>query len=185
MTGQTDLRKTSLDIEPITNALSAPIPEAPMTIKSTMRRPPRPRNEPLLSGSLVWHIILVSLLFLAGVFGIFVYAIGQGHSTELARTLALNTLAVPEIFHLLFIRNIYGTSLTLQAVRGTKVVWATVLAIIAAQFAITYLPPMQRLFGTEAVPLFEGLLVVGVGVVFFAIIEIEKRVRLRLVRSRG
>ena len=155
------------------------------TEDNTMRRPPRPRNEPLLSGSLVWHIILVSLLFLAGVFGIFAYAIGQGHSTELARTLALNTLAVLEIFHLFFIRNIYGTSLTWQAVRGTKVVWATVLAVTAAQFAITYLPPMQRLFGTEAVPLFEGLLMVGVGVVFFAIVEIEKQLRLRLVRSRS
>ncbi len=155
------------------------------TEDNTMRRPPRSRNEPLLSGSLVWHIILVSVLFLVGVFGIFAYAIDKGHSTEIARTMALNTLAVLEIFHLFFIRNIYGTSLTWKAVRGTKVVWATVLAITAAQFAITYLPPMQRLFGTQAVPLFEGMLVAGVGVVFFAIIEIEKQLRLGLVGSRN
>jgi hypothetical protein len=35
----------------------------------------------------------------------------------------VNTLVVMEIFHLFFIRNIYGTSLTWKAVRGTRVVW--------------------------------------------------------------
>ena len=40
------------------------------TEDNTMRRPPRPRGEPLLTAGLVWHIVLVSLLFLGGVFGI-------------------------------------------------------------------------------------------------------------------
>jgi hypothetical protein len=35
-----------------------------------MRRPPRPRGEPILTGALAWHIVLVSILFLRGVFGI-------------------------------------------------------------------------------------------------------------------
>ncbi|NNM01789.1 MAG: HAD-IC family P-type ATPase, partial [Gammaproteobacteria bacterium] len=39
------------------------------TEDNTMLRPPRPRDEPLLTGDLGWHIILVSVLFLAGVFG--------------------------------------------------------------------------------------------------------------------
>ena len=98
--------------------------------------------------------------------------------------MAVNTLVVMEIFHLFFIRNIYGTSLTWKAVRGTRVVWATVIAVTAAQFAITYLPPLQAVFATEAVPLFDGMLIVGVGVVLFAIIEIEKQLRLNLM-GRG
>ena len=84
-----------------------------------------------------------------------------------------------EVFHLFFIRNIYGTSLTWKAVRGTKVVWATVIAVTAAQFAVTYLAPLQRVFATEAVSMLDGLLVVGVGVALFAIIETEKQLRLR------
>ena len=98
---------------------------------------------------MVWHICLVSVLFLAAVFGIHAYAIDKGYALELARTMAVNTLVVIEIFHLFFIRNIYGTSLTWKAVRGTSVVWACVIAVTAAQFAITYLPPMQRAFGTK------------------------------------
>ncbi len=154
------------------------------TEDDTMRRPPRPRNEPLLTGELAWHIVLVSVLFLCGVFGIYAYAVDKGYSVELARTIALNTLVVMEIAHLFFIRNIYGTSLTWKAVRGTKVVWATVVAVTVAQFAITYLPPLQALFATVAVSFRDGLIVVAVGVVFLAIIETEKQLRLRSRRLR-
>jgi len=155
------------------------------TEDDTMRRPPRPRNEHLLTGELIWHILMVSTLFLAAVFGVYAYAIDKAYAPELARTIALNTLVVLEIFHLFFIRNIYGTSLTWKAVRGTRVVWACVLAVTIAQFAVTYLPPLQQVFGTHSVPLVDGMLIVGLGVAFFAIIESEKQLRLALRRSRN
>ena len=158
------------------------------TEEDTMRRPPRARNEPLLSGTLVWHIVLVSGLFLAGVYGIFTYAIQRAYPLELARTLALNTLVVMEIFHLFFIRNIYGTSLTWKAVRGTRVVWTVVAIVTLAQFAVTYYPPLQRVFGTHSIAFLDGLLVVAIGAALFAIIEAEKQIRLRLAainRAQG
>ncbi|MGX5915203.1 cation-transporting P-type ATPase [Aliidiomarina sp. Khilg15.8] len=154
------------------------------TEENTMRRPPRPRHEPLLTGDLVWHIVLVSGLFLGGVFGMYAYAIDQGHSIELARTISLNTLVVMEIFHLLYIRNFHSATLTWKMLRGTKVVWITITGVTAAQFAITYLPPLQTLFVTEAIPLTDGLIIVGVGAVLFAIIETEKRVRMQLQQLR-
>ena len=155
------------------------------TEENTMRRPPRPRNEPLLTGELGWHIILVSILFLGGVFGIYAYAVDRGYSVELARTIAMNTLVVMEIFHLFFIRNIYGTSLTWKAAKGTKMVWFTVICVTTAQFAITYVPVLQTIFETEAVPFLDGMLIVMVGVVLFAIIETEKQLRLRLRELRS
>jgi magnesium-transporting ATPase (P-type) len=155
------------------------------TEEATMRRPPRPRSEPILTGTLAWQIMLTSVLFVCGVFGIFSHAIAAGYSVELARTMVLNTLVVMEIFYLFFIRNIHGTSLTWKAVRGTRVVWTTVIIVTAAQFAITYLPPLQAVFETRAVPLLDGLLIVGVGVAIFAVIEIEKQVRLRLFARRA
>lgn len=152
------------------------------TEAGTMARPPRPRHAPILSGDLVWHVILVATLFLAAVFGVFTYAIDKGHSLALAQTMAMNTLVVLEIFHLFFIRNIHSTSLTWAAARGTKVVWTVVLSVTAAQFAVTYLPPLQTVLGTASVPLFDGLLIVGIGAAFFALIEIEKQIRLGLKR---
>ena len=122
----------------------------------------------------------MSILFLCGVYGIYTYAIDRGYSIELARTLAVNTMVVMEIFHLFFIRNIYGTSLTWKAARGTKVVWMAVIVVTMAQLAFTYLPPLQTLFASKAVPFLDGLLVIGIGVALFAIIETEKQIRLRL-----
>ncbi len=144
----------------------------------TMRRPPRPRAEPLLTGALLWHILLVSTLFLIAVFGIYAYAKDRGYDQALAQTMAMNTLVVLEIFHLFFIRNIHGSSLTWDAAKGTRAVWACVVAVATAQFAVTYLPPLQAVFGTQNVPLFDGLLIVSIGAAFFALIETEKQMRL-------
>lgn len=153
------------------------------TEENTMRRAPRPRNEALLSGELMWHIMLVASLFVVGVFSMYEYAIMKGYSETLARTIAMNTLVVLEIFHLFFIRNMYGTSLTKKAVIGTRVVWAAVIAVTLGQFAITYLPVLQVIFETQAVSFFDGLLIISVGVIVFCLIEIEKQVRLRLIKN--
>lgn len=150
------------------------------TESNTMLRPPRSKGEAILTGGLVWHIVLVSLLFLAGVFGIYSYAIDRGYSLELSRTMALNTLVAMEIFHLFFIRNIYGTSLNWKTIRGTKTVWITAMSVTLAQFVITYLPPLQKVFKTEAVPIMDGFLIFAVGVGLFAVVETEKQLRLRM-----
>ncbi len=151
----------------------------------TMRRPPRPRDGPLLTAGLIWHIVLVSSLFLFAVFGIYTYAVDRGYDQALAQTMAMNTLVVLEMFHLFFIRNIHGTSLTWKAVRGTKVVWACVITVTVAQFAITYLPPLQTVFGTQGVSLADGLLIVAIGAVFFALVETEKQMRLAFRRQKS
>ncbi|SEM71241.1 cation-transporting P-type ATPase [Nitrosomonas marina] len=152
------------------------------TEENTMRRPPRPRHEPLLNGELIWHIVLVTILFLFGVYGVYYYAIDRGYSVELARTIVLNTIVVMEIFHLFFIRNIYGTSLTWTAVRGTKVVWIVVIVISIAQFGITYQPILQSIFATRPIPFWDGMLIIGIGAALFAIIETEKQIRLAVTR---
>ncbi|KTC74862.1 cation efflux transporter [Legionella birminghamensis] len=153
------------------------------TEETTMQRLPRSRDEPLLSSVLVWHIILVSILFLCGVFGLYFHALERGYSEVLAQTIALNTLVVMEIFHLFFIRNMYGTSITWRAVKGTKVIWLAVIIITVAQFTITYLPFFQQVFITESIPFTEGLLIVITGILFFAVIEIEKQIRLLISRK--
>ena len=153
------------------------------TEENTMLRPPKPRNEALLSGGLLWHIVLVACLFLAGVFSMYEYAIMQGYSEILARTIAMNTLVVLEIFHLFFIRNMYGTSLTRKAVLGTRIVWAAVITVTIGQFAITYVPLLQNIFDTQAVKILDGVLIIVVGVVMFCIIEIEKQLRLKALNK--
>ncbi|NBN63068.1 cation-transporting P-type ATPase [Pannonibacter tanglangensis] len=146
----------------------------------TMMRPPRPRSEPIITPRLIWHIVLVGSLMLAGVSWMFTQALARGYPVELARTLAVNTLVAMEVFHLFNVRKLHGTSLTWTAIRGTRVIWLTIGLITAAQAALTYLPPLQQVFGTAAVPLADGLQVVGLGVALFVVVEVEKQIRFRL-----
>ncbi|WP_411572502.1 cation-transporting P-type ATPase [Tropicimonas sp. TH_r6] len=153
------------------------------TETGTMHRPPRRRDAPILTGALVWQILFASSLFLCAVFGTFFYAINAGYPLDLARTMAMNMLVVLEIFYLFFIRNIHGASITWAAARGTPVIWACLLAVTTAQFAITYLPPLQTVFKTSPVPLMDGVLIVVIGALVFAILETEKQMRLALTRT--
>ncbi|MCK4743937.1 MAG: cation-transporting P-type ATPase [Sulfuriflexus sp.] len=153
------------------------------TEENTMQRPPRSRRDALLSGGLMWHIVLVAGLFLAGVFSIYEYAISQGYSENLARTITMNTLVVLEIFHLFFIRNMYGSALTWKAICGTRAIWISVIAVTIGQFTITYIPWFQSIFKTEAIGLLDGLLIIAVGIIMFSIIEIEKQIRLRILKK--
>jgi calcium-translocating P-type ATPase len=150
------------------------------TEPGTMRRPPRARSAPLLTGALLWHIALVGGLFAAAIFGMHAWALGRGHPPEVARTLAVNTLVVLEIFHLFFIRNLHGPSLTWAAARGTPAVWIALAAAVAGQLAFTYWPPAQAAFGTGPVPVLEGVVAIALGALFFALIESEKQIRLAL-----
>ncbi len=153
--------------------------------KAIMQQPPLPVEAPILDRVLVWHIALVTGLFLAATYGVFNYALDRGYSLELARTLTVNMLIILEIFHLFYIRNIHTTSLTWEAVRGTPAVWISLVIVVVGQLLFTYAPFMQSLFETRAVALVDGAILIGVGCAFFAIVEMEKQLRLRLGATRS
>ena len=140
-----------------------------------MRRPPRPAGAGLLSSFLVWRIIVVSLLFMAAALAMFFYALDRGLGVDAARTIVVNTIVVLEIFYLFNVRYLHMTSYTWQGVRGTPAVLMAIGVVVAAQFAFTYLPVMQRLFETAPVSLADGMLIVAVGVTVMAILEAEKQ----------
>jgi calcium-translocating P-type ATPase len=150
----------------------------------SMRRPPRERTRAILSGRLLWRILFVSLLFVAGAFGMFLDAQSRGASIEEARTLAVNTIVVMEIFYLFSIRYVHGTSITLKGILGTPAVLIGLVAVIVAQLLFTYWPPLQALFDTRAVAIEDGLRVIAVGVVLLLVVELEKLVWGRMARAR-
>jgi magnesium-transporting ATPase (P-type) len=153
------------------------------TEPNAMRRPPRPPTERLLSGFLLWRIMFVSALFVAGAFGMFFWALARGLPIEEARTIVVNTLVVLQIFYLFEVRYLETTSVTWAGVLGTPAVLIGLAVTVAAQFAFTYLPAMQLLFDTRAIAFTDGVAIVGVGVALLAILEIEKTAR-RALRSR-
>lgn len=144
------------------------------TEPGTMRRPPRRPDEPLLSGFLLWRVILVSIFFVAGVFTIFSWARNSGAPLEQAHTLVVNAIVAMEIAYLFSIRYLYAPALTPAGVLGT---WAVILGVastIVLQIAFTYLPAMGRLFGTQGLDVTQWAGVAGLGVLLFVVLELEK-----------
>lgn len=144
------------------------------TEPGTMTRPPRKATESLLSGTLVWRICFVSILFAVGAFGIFFYATERGQSIDMARTMVVNTIVVMEIAYLFSVRFVYGGSLTWRGMLGTPAVLIGVAITVLAQLAFTYLPVLQSVFRTEPVAWRDGLLIVGIGAALLIVVEIEK-----------
>ncbi|MFO7807862.1 cation-transporting P-type ATPase [Guyparkeria sp.] len=146
---------------------------------NVMRRPPRRRDEPMLSAFLIWRIGFVSLLFVSGVFGIFAWSQYHGSTLEEARTYAVNTLVVMEVFYLFSIRYLDSSSLGLPQIKGTPAVLIAVGVVVSLQLLFTYAPFMERLFDTRPVDFVHGMEIIAIGVALFVLLELEKWVRRR------
>jgi magnesium-transporting ATPase (P-type) len=88
--------------------------------------------------------------------------------------MAVNTLVVMEIFYLFSVRYVHGTSLTWQGILGTRAVLLGIAAVIVAQLAFTYLPPMQTIFGSAPLSFVDGAAILAVGIALLIASEIEK-----------
>ncbi len=150
------------------------------TERDVMQRAPRAPGEPMLSGFVVWRVLLVSGLFTAGIFSAFQWSLAQGDAVEHARTLAVNTLVAMEVFYLFSVRYLKNPSFHWQGVRGTPRVLAAVGVVVVMQSLFTYAPFMQALFQTQALAATELALCAGIGSAVLVLLELEKAVLRRL-----
>lgn len=145
-----------------------------------MQKPPRPREQSLLQGFLVWRVVFVSLLFLTGIFAAWYWAMHHHGDQSTARTLAVNTLVAMEVFYLFAVRYLDTPSITLRGVLGTPAVLAAVAAVVFLQLLFTYLPWFQRTFETRALSLDMLAFACVAGVMVLVVLEIETRIRRHL-----
>ena len=141
-----------------------------------MTRPPRAVDRPILTGFGIWRVLFVGVALLAYTLSAFFWMKGQGASDQLARTVAVNAMTIGQIFYLLNSRYLVDSSLSLSAHLTNKYLALGIGAVVILQILFTYAPPLQRLFGTAAIPartwpwLFLG------GLLFFLLVETEKLV---------
>lgn len=152
--------------------------------QNVMQRPPRDPSEPILSGFLIWRITFVSLIIVMGTFGLFLWEQAQGASLEVARSVAVNTLVMFEIFYLFSARFLLASSLTREGIFGNRYVLYAIGLLIIFQIALTYAPPMQLMFGTADMSIDAWLRVVAVASSVLFLVESEKWL-LRKWNSRG
>ena len=145
-----------------------------------MRRAPRPTDEVLLTGFVLWRTAFVGMLLLGGA-GFLFYLEQQNPDTpvELARTLAVNALVMGQVFYLLNTRSFSAPAWTLSGLTGNKVVLIAIAAIIGLQLLLTYAPFMNTLFSTVPLDAWDWLMCLLVGLAVFVLVELEKALQRR------
>jgi cation-transporting P-type ATPase F len=141
-----------------------------------MLRKPRDPGAPILTPTIIWRIVIVSLIILAGAFGLFEYEIMRGASIEQARTVAVNVVVFVEILYLFNARSLTRSPFKLGFFSNPWAIGGAILMVIL-QMLFTYAPFMNTLFGSASIPWQLWLDVLGVSLAAFAIIEIEKWIR--------
>ncbi len=142
--------------------------------RNVMNRPPRKPDEPLLSKFLVWRIFFISIIMVGGTYGLFLWEQSQASSIQTARTVALNTLVMFEIFYVFNSRYLLNSVLNVRGLFGNWLIWLAIFVLLLAQLGLTYLPAMQALFETESLGWQTWKLIVMVAASLFFFVEIEK-----------
>lgn len=142
--------------------------------RNVMQQPPRDPREPILSSFFVWRIIFVSVVFVIGTFGLFLWEREHGASIELARTVAVNTVVMFEVFYLFSARYLLAPVLTYEGLFGNRYVLYAIGLLILMQLGFTYLGPMQTLFDTTAMSIDAWLRTIMVASSVLILVEIEK-----------
>jgi magnesium-transporting ATPase (P-type) len=152
--------------------------------QNIMRRHPRDAHEPMLSSYLIWRIVFVSVILMSGTFGLYIWEMERGMSIEHARTVAVNTLVMFEIFYLFNSRYVKASIFSWAGLTGNRYILIAISILIIFQLGFTYLEPMQILFGTASIDLNMWLRITLVSSSVLFLVEIEKYVVRRVERTK-
>ncbi|MES9824585.1 MAG: cation-transporting P-type ATPase [Candidatus Thiodiazotropha endolucinida] len=141
-----------------------------------MTRPPRRPETPVITQELAIRIGVVSLMLVAGAFGLFEWVLSQGQSLEIARTVAMNMFVFGELFYLFNCRSLRYSMFQLGIFSNRwLILGVTVMA--GLQILMTYVPTMNLLFGTAPIGLVEWGLILGGGLAIYTVVGTEKWLR--------
>jgi magnesium-transporting ATPase (P-type) len=123
-----------------------------------MSRPPRAPSSPVLGGFVLARTILVALVMAAGAVGLFLWEYWTeapiwGHAIALreAQTMAVTTVVFFQIFYLVNCRSLRASAFRIGFF-SNRTVFMGIALLLLLQTGFIYLPFMQQIFGTAALP---------------------------------
>ncbi len=156
------------------SSLSIPLAFEPKP-DGVMQKPPRPPNQPLLTGDILWRIGIISLFNWAVTFTMFEWMQGRTEETALARTMAVQTLVAAELFYLLCISQFIPSLWNKVRGQGETLAYAPVVGIavlVILQILFSQLGIFNHLFNTVPLGWTQWLMCLGTGlpVIVFALL---------------
>ena len=152
--------------------------------RDLMERMPRDPKQPILTAPLILRSALVTLLMLAGAFGLFIWEQQHGAPLSVARTIAVNVIVMVETFYLFNCRSLTRSMFAVGVFSNWKLI-AGVAGMVAAQLVITYLPVANKLFHTAPLSWQAWARILAVAVIAYIAVGIEKWIRLKLHNSKA
>lgn len=143
-----------------------------------MLRPPRQPQAPILTRELLWRIALVGGLILIGAFGLFEWELQSGANLAAARTVAVNAVVTIVSFYLLNCRSLTQSFFRIGVLSNPWVI-GSILLMALLQLLFTYMPFMNTLLSSAPISLESWGRILAMGVISFAVVEIEKWSRRR------
>ena len=143
-----------------------------------MTRPPRDPRTPILTGELLWRIVSVGAIMLAGAFGLFEWELRQGRGVDEARTAAVAVFVVVQTFYLFNCRSLTQSVLRVGLFSNRWAIAGTA-GMLLLQLGFTYLPFMNALFHGAPMPPDSWGWVLLIGLAAFLVVGFEKWLRHR------
>ena len=133
--------------------------------EENMRKPPRHKDESFFSGGLMFRIVFRGILIGICTLACFTVMLRTGAGLGAARTGALLTLVMSQLFHVFECKSETKNIFTVPYFNNPKLILA-VLCSAAAIFGAIYFPPLQTVFRT--VPLNGEQVLISLGLAFAA-----------------
>jgi P-type Ca2+ transporter type 2C len=139
--------------------------------RNTMSRPPYAPNESIFARGMGRHILWVGLLMGLVSLGSGFWGWSAGSATW--HTFLFTTLTLSQMGHAMAIRSERDSFFTIGPFTNMALVGAVLLTLVL-QLLVIYLPPLQEIFGTQALSLRDLLLSLALSSVVFWGVELEK-----------
>ena len=141
-----------------------------------MRRKPRPPNESIFAHGMWQHILWVGL-FVGGIsIASQAWAISRG--AEYWQTVVFTVLTISQLFHSLAVRS-EEASLFKIGLFSNRPMLVTVGLTVLLQLAVIYVPALNSIFHTQALPIFDLLVCFALSSLVLFAVEFEKWLRRR------
>jgi Ca2+-transporting ATPase len=138
-----------------------------------MNRPPRDPMEGILSPALMMRVLVVGLMLIVAVFLVYERALILNENMASARAAAVNAIVFGEIFYMFNCRSLRYPLHRIGFWSNWRLL-AGVVGMVALQLIFTYVGFMNTIFGTAPVGIKPWLMILGVSLAVFLIIEAEK-----------
>jgi magnesium-transporting ATPase (P-type) len=128
------------------------------------------------------QVVLVGLFMLIVAFGLFQWELARQASSDAARTVVLNTVAVIQALYLLNCRSLRHSIWSLGLFRNGWL-WLGLAAVLLLQAGITYVPFFNAMFRTAPIGGDEWLRILGAGLTAVLLVEFQKWMVNRMQRT--